>query len=107
MSGRLTRSDFANLRVAKKKVHGALFSLSVFPLPEGRQAAFACIVAKKEVAKASTRNSIKRRCREAARSRMRGFTGSLAFVFRAKRAAARASFEEIKREVDTLMGRIE
>ncbi|MBI4080100.1 ribonuclease P protein component [Candidatus Kaiserbacteria bacterium] len=102
---RLSRTDFATLRTGRR-LHGALFSLSVSPLPRARRTSFACIVSKAVAGKATHRNLIKRRCREAVRARLRAFSTRtpLALVFRAKKPAAAAAFSAFKRDIDTLIG---
>lgn len=104
---RLSRADFGAIE-APRRFHGALFSLSVSPLPEGRQHAFACVVSKKIAAKAVQRNLLKRLCREAVRAHIRKLTASspFALVFRAKKAAEHASFADIEQDISMLIDKI-
>jgi len=104
---RLRRADFAAGRVTRR-LHGTLFSLSVSPLSRDRTSSFACVVSKKVVGKAVRRNLLKRRCREAARERMRTLPTltPVALVFRAKKAAANAVFADVARDIYALVDKI-
>lgn len=84
-----------------KRVHGALFSLSVSPSATGA-AQVACVVSKKVSPKATVRNLVKRRCREAARACA---LPSHALVFTAKAAAAKATYAAVKADVQALVAR--
>ncbi|MBI4093870.1 ribonuclease P protein component [Candidatus Kaiserbacteria bacterium] len=105
---RLKRADVAAFGRPSKRFHGALFSLSVAPLPPVRQWAYACIVSKRVAGKATHRNRIKRRCREAARRSLKEFPPQkpAALVFRAKEAAGEATFADIDADVRALVDKI-
>ncbi len=98
---RLSHKELTNQKHARR-LHGSLFSLSVFPLPSG-EAKFACVVSKKVAPKAHDRNLLKRRCRESARPVLARVHSSLALVVSAKRAAAHASFAMIRKDIEELL----
>ncbi len=102
----LSRSDFKHIAGGRfRREHGALFSLSVGPLPDpsARVPRVACVVSKKIAARAVTRNLVKRRCRAVARECIAGVREPLALAFYAKRGAADASYAEIKEDVGRLV----
>lgn len=66
----------------------------------------ACVVSKKVAARASARNAIRRRCREAARAELARIKEPCTLVFYAKREAAEATFSDLKRDVEKLVARI-
>jgi len=65
----------------------------------------ASVVPKKISARAVDRNRIERRCRESLRKHMPLIRKPLALVFHGKREALAASFEEIRRDIETLLAR--
>ena len=105
---RLTRADMSVMATHQKRLHGTFFSLSVAPLPHTQRSAFTCVVSKQVAAKATLRNLIKRRCREVARACLKGFSSErpLGLVFRAKSSAARATFVDIERDIQSLVDKI-
>ena len=66
----LSRADLAGLGKERARLHGALFFLSAFELPKGQEARFTCVISKKIAPSAVQRNTVRRRCREAARARV-------------------------------------
>lgn len=86
-----------------RRVHGTHFALAVSPLPEGTGPKFTCVVSKKTASKAADRNRIKRHCREAMRSVLRGRTEHRAYVLHAKAEARSASGTEITVDIERLM----
>lgn len=72
----------------------------------------ASVVSKKIAARAVDRNRTERRCREAVRAHMLRIRkplapphAGLALVFHGKREAISASFEETKKDIETLLAR--
>lgn len=100
---RLTSSDFRSLK-PERRLHGALFSLTLSTLPAGKGAQFACVVSKKVSLKATERNLIKRRCRAAIVMHKKGITGK-ALVFTAKRESLKATYQEIEKDISSLFMR--
>src|SRR3989344_8068840 len=106
-SGKISRADFMRLEKAKgHRVHGALFSLSVFLLSPGDVFRCACVVSKKVTSKAVERNRIKRWCREAVRMHAWSIGRPLALVFRAKKEASHATFRDVERDVHSLVEKL-
>lgn len=85
----------------EKRIHGALFSLSIAPAPSGVR--FACTVSKKVSGKAVVRNLIKRRCRAAIRECEQAGLQGRALVFTAKKETAAAGYADIKNDVTHLL----
>ena len=92
---------------ARRQIHGTLFSLSVFKLPEAAEGLkFACVVSKKASPKAVERNRLKRRCRECAHQALEKFNAPLALVFRAKKGSGGTSHASICRDVQALVEKL-
>jgi ribonuclease P protein component len=103
---RLSRADLNAIRHQKQfRVHGELFSLVVAPHPTPRKTSVAFVVSKKVSSRAVTRNEIKRRSREIVRTALTAVKEPAAFVFHAKREAASASFDHMKKDITTLFER--
>ena len=103
---RLTRSDLAiSARGPRRRISGDYFFLVVAPLPDARRARAACVVSKKVSARASVRNSLKRRCREVLRPHLSKYTPPRALIFHARREALDASFSRLKRDIEKLLTR--
>jgi len=100
---RISGADFRSLRPARR-INGALFSLSITPISQPSPK-YACVVSKKVSTKAVDRNLIKRRCRSVLQSELKHSVEPVALVLQAKRAAAQASFADIKHEIKTLLSR--
>ena len=83
---------------------GDFFTLSIAPSPSGLR--WGCVVSKKVAAKAAARNTLKRRVRAILAPQLKKGAPPLALVFQAKRAAAGASFAELKRDLSALVARI-
>ena len=97
---RLSSADLKRLR-PEKRLHGALFSLSI-TRDTPPVARIACAVSKKVALRANVRNAIKRRARNAIRSILPSFPTGYAYVFNAKREAVNASYTEIKKDIESL-----
>lgn len=99
---KLSRLSGAEIRRLKpeKRLNTALFSLS-YSRVDGRAKA-ACTVSKKTAAKASDRNLLKRRMREALRA-ARPLPDNAGMVLIAKRAAVEATYDAIRQDVAELM----
>lgn len=105
---RLTRADLQQLQRSRShRVHGELFSLQVAALPGTAGPKAACVVSKKVSPRATERNALKRRCREALRPLMQTVNRPLALVFHAKRTASGASAAAIAADVRALVQRAE
>lgn len=63
-------------------------------------------VVSRAVGSAVTRNRVKRRLREAVRSRMSDLPAGSLVVVRANPAAARSSWADLQRDLDQVMGRL-
>jgi ribonuclease P protein component len=99
---RLSRTDFSRMR-GFKRVHGTLFSLSFGTIPERTMPGAACVVSTKTAARATARNTIKRRCRTSLAQVMKELTSPLVLVVVAKKPAAEASSAEVRGELLSLL----
>ncbi len=97
---RIVREDF---EVVKKgaRLHGALFSASVAPLPEGSEAKVTFVVSKKVAAKAVDRNLITRRGRAAIQPLI-AMMPPIMIAFYARKESATASYADIERDIRAL-----
>ncbi len=101
---RLSRADFLRrAREKVKRVHGTYFSLTVAPTSDAEGTKASCVVSKKIAAHAVDRNRIKRRCRESFRPILPHIREPSAVIFYAKREVAKASFDEIRRDITRLI----
>lgn len=98
----LTSAAFARFRPTKR-IQGRFFTLLVGPVTES-PAKYACVISKKVAARATVRNTVKRRCREAIRGQHKSVTTPRTLVFYAKSSAPAASFADIQRDVKELLG---
>jgi ribonuclease P protein component len=98
---RLLRGAVVN-GTPKKRLNGALFLLSIGAVP-GNKPLFACSVGKKVLPKAHDRNLLKRHCREALRPLLPKIERPAAYVLIARPAAAHATFDEIRRDIEKLL----
>lgn len=99
---RLGSEQFKAFRPVKRAA-GALFSISAGPSPDGKPR-FSCVVSKKVSPKAVDRNAVKRRARAAVRGL--GYVPPLAVVLTARRESARASYAEIRTDIEQLFSKI-
>ncbi len=88
-----------------KRLPGELFSLSYGAIPGRKMPGFACVVSAKAIARASARNTVKRRCRAVFR-RIVDTRHPLVYVYYAKKAAQSAPFGEVERDVRALYARV-
>lgn len=100
---RLTGAQIRSIR-SSRRVHGALFSVSVSASPSGK-AQCACVVSKKVSALAVVRNLVKRRCRAALSTHLPSLPAGV-FLFHAKREAAKAAYADIVRDLDEIVKRL-
>jgi len=100
---RLTGDEIKKLSGARS--HGALFSLLSAPIP-GNHPKCAFVVSKKVAARATDRNTIKRRCRSALSKRITQLHAPLALVFHAKRESLHAPFSAVASDIDALLRRL-
>ena len=99
---RLSSADFRVLR-PYKRIAGEFFTLSLAPHAAGLK--WTCVVSKKVSPKAVARNAVKRRCRSVLQSQLKRMKEPIALVFYAKRAAAQAPIADVKKDLETLLGR--
>ena len=97
---RLTGDEMKRIR--GRRLHGALFSLVMSPLPDGCAKA-AVVVSKKVAASAVVRNGIERKMRAILYGRIPKLTTPVALVFQAKKEVLDASFTEIERDIEKLI----
>ena len=105
----LTREDFVRAGKAKlRRARGALFILAFGRLPGQKTAEIkaSCVVSKKTASRATERNLIKRKWREAMRSNLSGIPAPCMLIFYAMRPAKDASFADIKIDVEALVARV-
>lgn len=97
----LSSAEFRSFRPTKR-LSGEFFVLSLAPSQRGFR--YACVISKKNVARASARNLIKRRCRAALfdAAPPDGFI----LVFSAKRGASYASFEKLSADIRSLVAKL-
>ena len=101
---RLTTADFRKLRPGRR-FHGAFVTLSVASLEKG-PARYSCVVSKKVSPLATTRNLIKRRCRNAVVAA--GVPDApLALVFTAKQGAKEAAYKDIAKDIADLIQKLD
>ena len=101
---RLSLADFIRFaRMKSTRVHGALFSLTITPLPDTAGVKTACVVSKKVSVHAVDRNGIERHLRESLRPLLPHIKKPVALIFHAKREARTASSAEIARDVVALL----
>jgi ribonuclease P protein component len=101
---RLRRTrDFARVRRFGRSTGGSL--LALYALPNRSQATRVGISVSKRVGKATIRNRVKRRVREAVRSRLPDIRSGLDLVFVARQPAAEATYAEIAAAVSAALRR--
>jgi len=101
----LSRADFARIAGTKlKREHGKFFALvKGAPVAHMDVLRIACVVSTKTAKRAVERNLIKRRCKAAAREAVAGGAEKNSYIFYAKPAARMASYEEIKKDITSLL----
>lgn len=103
---RLSHSDFKLITNSRfRRERGAYFILSHGRLPgaQDNHLRIACVVSTKAAARAVDRNLIKRRCRDAVRNLIAGAKEPLALIFYANKNAKKASFKEMKADIEKLI----
>ncbi|MFA7309885.1 MAG: ribonuclease P protein component [Candidatus Paceibacterota bacterium] len=100
---RLTGAQIRGIR-SSRRVHGTLFSLSISPA-DGSVARCACVVSKKVSPRAVVRNAVKRRCRAVLQKHV-GTLRPGAYLFHAKREAAKAAFSDVAADIERVLGKI-
>lgn len=101
---RLARADFQNMR-AFRRIVGEYFSLSHGELPGRTSPGVACVVSSKVAPRAVDRNKIKRRCRAVLSEYMKK-SPHLTIVLYTKKGAAKASFDDLKKDIEHLLSKI-
>ncbi|MBP9757593.1 MAG: ribonuclease P protein component [Candidatus Pacebacteria bacterium] len=99
---RLTGSEIRRLK-PEKRLNSSLFSLS-YSASDGVGKA-ACVVSKKVSAKATIRNTVKRRMRAALRD-IPSLPGGVSLVLAAKRSTADVAYAELRADLIELIGRV-
>ncbi len=102
---RVTRADFVHMERGTR-AHGTLFSATIAPMSPPRVSAATCVVSKKVAMRATERNRIKRRCREALRRHVNEFPKQTILVLYAKKAAVEAPFADVERDIRSLIEKI-
>jgi len=101
---RLSHKDFSHIpHKGRRRVDGTYFSLSVSVGGVGTSTKTACIISKKAIHKAIDRNKIKRRVREIARPLIRSTQDPIHFIFYTKQTALKASYKNLKADIETLI----
>lgn len=90
---------------AFRRVHGEYFSLSYGDLSGRPFPGAACVVSAKAASRAVDRNKIKRRCRAVLSQYIQKHPRPTV-VLHAKKGAAKASFEDLKKDVENLLSKI-
>lgn len=93
---RLTRTDLKLMR-SHRRVNGRFFSLSYGSIPGRATSGAATVVSKKIALRATARNRIKRRAREALRGLIR--ESDPVFVLIAKKGATEAKLDDIRADI--------
>ncbi|HEY4511173.1 MAG TPA: ribonuclease P protein component [Candidatus Paceibacterota bacterium] len=88
-----------------KRIVGELLSISISPSVGSVEPKFSCVVSKKISPRATERNTLKRRCREAFRPLL-AHRQSLLLVVYPKKNALKAPYAELAREAEGLLGKI-
>ena len=105
---RLTHAELAALpRGGARRYPSTYFSLSVTPLGGKTRSQAVCVVSKKVAAHAVGRNRIKRRVRSVLSGVLPKLKQPYALVFTARSGVARASFPEIRDDIQRLLMRVE
>lgn len=100
---RLTGTQIRGIR-SSRRIHGALFSVSVSPSPKGLVQC-ACVVSKKVSPLAVKRNTIQRRCRAALRPYLATLPSGV-YMFHAKKESVKALYADIVKDVADIAGRV-
>lgn len=98
---RIERSAFRT--ASARRVHSTNISLSIAKNINNKPL-FGCVVSKKIAARATDRNALKRRCREAFRPEL-AWIGAWSIVVYPKKNALTIPFSEFKHEVKAVLAR--
>lgn len=90
----LTGSEIRRTRPVRR-IHGTYVSVALLPLPGASRAKAAVVVSKKVAVRATERNRIKRRIREALRATVARLPSGCGYLVSAKSAARAASYAEL------------
>lgn len=90
---------------AFKRVLGEYFSLSYGELPNRASPGAACVVSSKAASRAVDRNKIKRQCRAVVSEYLKKSSGPTIVLY-AKKGAAKASFGDLKKDIELLLSKI-
>lgn len=100
---RLTATEFSRFFASGRRVHGTNMQLVVTPLSEFHGAA---VVGKKVFKSAVKRNKVRRRLYDALYRAYRRQSLTGVYIVIAKPAAAKASFEALRDELEVLLGKV-
>lgn len=89
-----------------KRLVGEYFSLSFGTLPGRAASGAAVVVSSKAASHAVDRNKIKRRCRVVFSEYVKTHSVATTIILYAKKDAAKASFAEIKKDIENLLSKI-
>ncbi len=101
---RLSRLDFNHFKVGRR-LSGAFLSLALGAVGGRPHGGFACVVSKKAARRAVDRNRIKRRVRAIIRESV--LPKSSVLIVYAKAGASRATMDELREEIATLLRRLQ
>ncbi len=88
-----------------KRLNGSLFTLSWGEISGRRVPGAAVVVSKKVASRATVRNTIKRRARASLQGAVPKQDSSFVFVLIARKGADKASFKDIRADIENLMAR--
>lgn len=98
--------DFRRVKRLGKRYHGSVFSLTVAPQKVVTAPRFGFVVSTRIDKRATVRNQIKRRLREAVRSSLINVSKGFDLVFVVRPDIKSASYEEISAEVDKVLSKV-